>query len=166
MYSILQVAEYIVGRYSKENNGCMIDEMKLHKLLYFAQKESYIQTDKPLFSEKFKGWKYGPVSIEVREAYRKNSFSKNIDDLDTFEVTQNFVNIMNSVFNMYASKDSWTLSRLTHSETSWKNSRKNLNDGVNGSNDILEDDILSDAKIAKNHRLNLIKNKLLQGKCN
>lgn len=48
MYQILDVAAYIVSRYSVENNGCMIDEMKLHKLLYFAQKESYIQTDKPL----------------------------------------------------------------------------------------------------------------------
>lgn len=165
MYQILDVAAYIVSRYSVENNGCMIDEMKLHKLLYFAQKESYIQTDKPLFKEKFEGWKYGPVSTDVRDAYGKNTFSKT-RALNTFKVTQDFVNIMDSVFNMYASKDSWTLSRLTHSETSWKNSRKDLIDGANGSNTILDNDIILDAKIAKNHRLNLIRNKLLQGKSN
>lgn len=76
MYQILDVAAYIVSRYSVENNGCMIDEMKLHKLLYFAQKESYIQTDKPLFNEKFEGWKYGPVSTDVRDAYEKIHFPK------------------------------------------------------------------------------------------
>ncbi len=43
--------------------------MKLHKLLYFAQRESLAITNEPLFEENFEGWKYGSVSREVRTHY-------------------------------------------------------------------------------------------------
>ena len=42
MDSIVDIAKYLIDRYkmvSKEDN--IIDEMKLHKLLYFAQRESF-----------------------------------------------------------------------------------------------------------------------------
>lgn len=42
MIGILQVAAYICHRYFEEF-GARIDEMKLHKLLYFTQRECFIQ---------------------------------------------------------------------------------------------------------------------------
>jgi len=39
-----------------------------HKLLYFAQRESIIQTDTPLFDASFYGWRFGPILKEIREA--------------------------------------------------------------------------------------------------
>lgn len=54
MERLLDVASYVYNRYRKEFRE-EIDEMKLHKLLYFAQRESLIQTGKPLFTEDFYG---------------------------------------------------------------------------------------------------------------
>lgn len=54
--------------------GQQIDEMKLHKLMYFAQRESLIQTGAPLFNATFYGWKYGPVLKEIRSAYKDGTF--------------------------------------------------------------------------------------------
>jgi len=65
MEKILNVAEYIFKEYQRVT-GEYIDEMKLQKLLYFSQRESLAILNKPMFSEKFEGWKYGPVSREVR----------------------------------------------------------------------------------------------------
>ena len=65
MERIIDVAQYIYDEY-KRQSGEVIDEMKLHKLLYFAQRESLAITNEPLFEEEFEGWKYGPVSREVR----------------------------------------------------------------------------------------------------
>ena len=48
-------ASYIFERYKFEF-GETIDEMKLHKLLYFAQRESIIQTGNPLVNATFRGW--------------------------------------------------------------------------------------------------------------
>ena len=69
MYNAIDIASYICNRYMQEN-GSRIDEMKLHKLLYFVQRESIIQNGEPLFSEQFEAWKYGPVLREIREHYK------------------------------------------------------------------------------------------------
>ncbi len=48
MEKVTDIASYIYQRYQKQFGKC-IDEMKLHKLLYFTQRESIIQTDEPIF---------------------------------------------------------------------------------------------------------------------
>ena len=52
MENLMSVASYVFNRY-QETMGEKIDEMKLHKLLYFAQRESIIQRNEPLFAEVF-----------------------------------------------------------------------------------------------------------------
>lgn len=138
MENIFDVARYIATRYKKEY-GAAIDEMKLHKLMYFAQRESYVMFDEPLFEGVFYGWKFGPILKEIRVLYRNNDlcFEK--------ETTSDFVKLMNVVFKRYAAKDSWSLSRLTHGELSWKNSRIGVSEYANSDNPISEDDIIQDA---------------------
>ena len=48
MLDVVKVASYISRRY-EQTFGVRIDEMKLHKLLYFVQRETLIQTDQTLF---------------------------------------------------------------------------------------------------------------------
>ena len=43
-----------------EKNGKHMDEMRMHKLMYFAQRESLMYNKEPLFDATFYGWKYGP----------------------------------------------------------------------------------------------------------
>ena len=93
-----------------------LDEMKLHKLLYFAQREALIQTGKPLFKANFVGWKFGPVMLKIRKAYK----NEQLDDADYQKTGIPYQSIMDRVFNDYAQKDSWSLSRLSHGEFSWK----------------------------------------------
>ena len=50
MERVLDVAQYIMDEY-KKMTGETIDEMKLHKLLYFSQRECLALTNKPLFEE-------------------------------------------------------------------------------------------------------------------
>lgn len=52
MEDLMNVASYIYNRYLCEY-GMPIDEMKLHKLMYFAQRESFIQNNKPLLMQCF-----------------------------------------------------------------------------------------------------------------
>ena len=115
--------------------------MKLHKLLYFAQRESIIQTGNPLFDATFRGWKYGPILKEIRESYKNSSFvpvtsSSDIDEMEP---------IVDTVFEQYAEKDSWSLSRLTHGEYSWKKSREGLPENINSDKPINVEDIRIDA---------------------
>lgn len=151
MESLMYVASYICHRYESKNNGC-IDEMKLHKLLYFAQRESFVQRNEPLFQEVFYGWKYGPILKEIRNAYRENMFISVIP----VDVVERIQPIMDKVFEEYAGKDSWSLSRLTHGEISWKNSRQGILDSENSDNPMSIKDIAKDAERVRARRNSLV----------
>ena len=140
MVSVNTAASYIYEKYKSEF-GTTIDEMKLHKLLYFAQRESIMQTGNPLFDATFRGWKYGPILKEIRESYKNSSFvpvtsSSDIDEMEP---------IVDTVFEQYAEKDSWSLSRLTHGEYSWKKSREGIPENINSDKPINVEDIRIDA---------------------
>ena len=112
MESILNVASYIMKKY--EGN---IDEMKLHKLLYFIQRESVAMTGECLFYEGFKAWKYGPVSPKVR-LFLNKKFDFLVEDI---EVKNKY--IVDNVLMQYGKMDSWEMSILTHKEKSWINAK-------------------------------------------
>lgn len=147
MEDLMNVASYICNRYRAEY-AVKIDEMKLHKLMYFSQRESLIQNRAPLFDVTFYGWKYGPVLKEIREVYRENAFYNVISS----DVVDRISNVMNKVFEEYAAKDSWSLSRLTHGEIAWKNSRIGILDGANSDNPMKLDDIRKDADRIRERR--------------
>ena len=152
MEKLMNVASYIYNRY-QDTKGERIDEMKLHKMLYFAQRESFIQKNEPLFEEVFYGWKFGPVLKEIRNAYRDNAFYSHIDE----DIILRIKSIMDKVFEEYADKDSWSLSRLTHGEIAWKNSRKGVSDGANSDCPIDVEDIRKDAERVRARREGLAK---------
>lgn len=140
MDKITNVADYIIKRYY-ELTGERLDEMKLHKLLYFTQRESFAILGKPAFEENFEGWKYGPVSREIR-----NNFLNGEIIVPTEPISDSVQYIASNVILGYGSLASWRLSELSHRETSWNNSRKGLAPDENGNNIISLNDIREDAK--------------------
>ncbi len=108
MIGILQVASYIYKRYLDE--CCVrIDEMKLHKLLYFTQRECLIQKGEPMFEARFEAWKYGPVMVSIRQNYKCDSFHDMIPE----EQLSQYKGVFDMVFKTYAPQKSWSLSTLT-----------------------------------------------------
>lgn len=150
MEKLREVASYISTRYQKEYGKC-IDEMKLHKLLYFAQRESLVQLDIPLFSEKFEAWKYGPVLVPVRLLYKDGLLDAPLPE----DTVRKYSDVFDKVFSQYAVKDSWSLSALTHGEYSWKHAREGVPDGENCRNEMDIDDIRIDAQRIKMRRFML-----------
>ena len=141
MESVKKVASYIAQRYQKEF-GERISEMKLHKLLYFTQRESLIQLGEPMFGENFLAWKYGPVIPDIRSSYAQDRLN---DMPDEAWIAAN-KSILDFVFNQYAPKDAWSLSNLSHGELSWKRARKGLLPTENGTAIMEIADMKEDAK--------------------
>lgn len=147
MLDVVKVASYISRRYAKEY-GSPIDEMKLHKLLYFTQRESLIQTDQPLFETAFQAWKYGPVIVQIRSLYKQGKLTKRV----TAKEIAPYKAIFDKVFEQYAPKDAWSLSSITHSEISWQKARAGVSAGENGDTLIDLEDIRKDAHHIKLRR--------------
>lgn len=138
----LQINFCIWGLY-KKMSGSVIDEMKLHKLLYLTQRESLAITGQPLFEEEFEGWKYGPVCREVRSCYTEDGMFSN-EDIEEIELESAY--IAKNVILQYGALESWKLSQLSHKEISWKNARQGIPDGQNGNKKLSLDDIRKDSE--------------------
>lgn len=136
----IQVATYLMKLYHEQFQE-MITEMKLHKLLYFSQRESFIQLDRPIFEDKFQAWRYGPVIVAVRDLYKAGMLNQmpDADEVRPYE------NVFKVIMSEYAPKDTWSLSDMTHAESSWKNARIGLNPSDLGSNEMDTEDIRKDA---------------------
>jgi uncharacterized phage-associated protein len=115
--------------------------MKLHDLLYFTQRESFVILGDPAFEENFEGWKFGPISREVR-----NNFIDGEIIVPTEPISDEAQYIASNVIMGYGSLALWRLSELSRREISWNNARKGLAPEENGSRIIALSDIQEDAK--------------------
>ena len=144
MTYIAEVAAYFQELY-EEKFMKKIDEMKLHKLLYLAQREHYILHKSAWFEGDFYAQRFGPVSLTVRTMYKSGDFKGHI--LSKVEIEKN-KDLIEDVFRRYAAKSSWSLSSITHGEQSWIRAHKRGTD-----NKIHNEDIEEDALRAKLRRL-------------
>ena len=92
------VAKALYDMYYAQN-GVHMDEMKMHKLMYFSQRESLMYNNEPLFDGVFYGWKYGPVLKEVRSAYMSGTLLNNF----LGKVSEDTMKLLNSVLERYGS---------------------------------------------------------------
>lgn len=139
MDRIIDAAAYVVRKYY-EITGEKLAETKLHKLLYFTQRESLAITGEPAFEGEFEGWKFGPVSREVR-----NSFFNGEIIVPTQDISEGLQYIVNNVILEYGSLAAWKLSQLSHKDISWRNSRRGLSADEVGHIVLSIDDIRTDA---------------------
>ena len=128
MEKTMCVAKALYDMYYAEK-GVHMDEMKMHKLMYFSQRESLMYNNERLFDATFYGWKYGPVLTEVRSDFRMSKPFSNVQG----SVSAKTKELLQSVLNRYGSLSSWKLSSLSHEEFSWKKSRVGLEADEDGS---------------------------------
>lgn len=141
MSSALAVAKYL-NELNVHKHGCGMDEMKMHKMMYFSQRESLMIDDNPLFEDLFEAWKFGPVLRNVRNEYKRDQMFTSVNET----LNEKEKELVSSVFERYDSYDAWDLSSLSHEEFSWKQAREGLAPNENGSRKISLQAMRVDAK--------------------
>jgi len=104
-------------------NGDVITNLKLQKLLYYAQAWYLVNFNEPLFPENIEAWEWGPVVPVVYQRYKKyksepiplpGRFSRE----SVFTARQKaFVELILSRFNGFSAT---ALVNMTHNEDPWK----------------------------------------------
>ena len=140
MKDLKTVASYLATRYQAEY-GEKIDEMKLQKLAYLAQRESLVRTDEPLFDAEIQGWRLGPVIPDLRTYYKEETLT----EVKPEELSEDERAALDAVFNEYADRESLSLSRMTHGEICWRKSRKGIRPSESSNTTIPLEDIRLDA---------------------
>ena len=141
MYSAINIADYIIANYPRDD----MTNLKLQKLLYFAQGYYLAKTGRPLFIEDILAWKYGPV---VREVYKKfNSYvslpikKPSSDDVIKLDKENNIeaYMIIEKVMSQYGDKSAGELVSITHAQAPWMETMEHYGiDSVIPKEDILD----------------------------
>ena len=121
-YSAQQVADYVIA--DSHDAGSFISNLKLQKLLYYAQAWHLAILDEPLFPERFEAWVHGPVIPELYRKYKDYRW-RNIDqDVSRPALDDDTVKFLGEVLEEYGPLDARRLEWLTHRETPWINARE------------------------------------------
>jgi uncharacterized phage-associated protein len=119
-YSVDQVADTLI-QLARER-GIEMTNLKLQKLLYYAQAWCLVFTDGPLFDAEFEAWVHGPVVPRVFRrfrGYRWNPITEPVNPVSDAQLT----GYLGEVLNKYGSMSATQLERLTHLEDPWKEAR-------------------------------------------
>lgn len=94
--------------------------LKLQKLLYYAQGMHLAVVGTPLYAQKIQAWENGPVVREVYDQYRYNNLgviARREKPVDVSELQESVLNVVNIV---YGGRSAEELVALTHQEEPWK----------------------------------------------
>jgi uncharacterized phage-associated protein len=116
MTTAIEVASYI------QTIDKSADKLKMMKLLYYIQSWCLVWTGKPMFSDDIESWEFGPVVPDVFYAYphKKN----NVVIPLTNSLTNEQIDIITSVVNVFKNTRGTEMIDLTHSEQPWQNAIK------------------------------------------
>ena len=103
-----------------------ISNLKLQKLLYYAQGIHIALYDRPLFLDSVEAWQYGPVVDKIYQKYKANG-SDGIKEFAPPE--ENFSakeeSTLQFVHNAFGQFSAWKLADMTHEESPWKDTPRN-----------------------------------------
>ena len=125
MHTALEVASWYLN-YNDEkmysDGADYISNLKLQKLLYYAQGTFLAITDSPLFEDAIEAWMHGPVVPSVYHAY-KNNGDHGIEPPDNFDpsiFSNEETELLTEVYDEFGQYSAWKLRNMTHEETPWK----------------------------------------------
>ena len=132
------------GKYEDDSYG--ITNLRLQKLLFYAQAEYLKKNSKKLFKEGVQAWQYGPVVKEVYDwlkhcgAYNISDFD--IDDSDCNDIDDKHVReFLDDIWARYSKYSAWFLSERSHEKGSaWD---KTYRDG-DGDKDVISEKYIRD----------------------
>jgi len=121
MNTCFDVASYFL-KCQDEDAGDVMSNLKLQKLVYYAQGFHLAILGKPLFLEPLVAWVHGPVCVPLYKKYKKYG-ARSIpipEDIDTLELFDSETHkILAMVQDYYGQFSAWKLRNLTHNDPPW-----------------------------------------------
>jgi uncharacterized phage-associated protein len=120
------VADYFLALANE--TGETITNLKLQKLVYYAQAWYLANFKTPLFKEDFEAWVHGPVIPQLYHQYKEKGSEPILTTKKLNEVKVNFdsktLEFLDMVANAYISEGGYKLELMTHQEKPWQTARQ------------------------------------------
>lgn len=119
-YSAFDIANYFLWKADTEKQE-LLSNLKLQKLLYYAQGLHLVLYGSPLFPESIAAWKYGPVVEELYHFYKEHEvrgipanpeFDPNTIDKDTRD-------FLDEIYEVFGQFSAIRLMDIAHKDQCW-----------------------------------------------
>lgn len=122
--SPLAVATYLLARDASRDDSD-VTQMKLHKLLYFAQANYLASTGQRLFDAHIEAFEHGPVVESIRRHYEQ--FGRRIivvadasqSGNGEQELPENIANYLDAIWSQFGEQSASQLRALSHKDKPW-----------------------------------------------
>jgi uncharacterized phage-associated protein len=117
------IAEALISLSYRQNAA--LTNLKLQKLLYYAQAWHLVFFDVALYNDEIQAWVHGPVVPVVFRRFKECRWNPLPNERES-KVTSAIEAHLSEVWKVYGKFDASKLETLTHSETPWKEARQGL----------------------------------------
>lgn len=119
MHTALDVAAWFLNEIDREA-GDSITNLKLQKLVYYAQAWSLALLNRPLFGEAVEAWAHGPVVDSVYQEYKGFGSGTLPRSRRRPRFTPQELTLLQDVLAVYGEHSAKFLENLTHDEEPWR----------------------------------------------
>lgn len=120
------VAEYFLCL-TDPDVGEIVSNLKLQKLVYYAQGFHLAMHGEVLFEEDIIAWEHGPVVEELYHEYKQfgNQAIPQPEAFDPSVFSDKQLELLKEVYEVYGQFSAWKLRNMTHSERPWLETQRN-----------------------------------------
>ncbi|UBF27030.1 DUF4065 domain-containing protein [Kovacikia minuta CCNUW1] len=143
MINCLNAARYFIMRAYEDGIEAEMTNMKVQKLLYYAQSIHLALYNEPLFEEEIQAWRYGPVCPPAYRFY-SDFEAKQLPiprEASLSQLPSDEKELLEKVWEYFGGYHAYRLSDMTHGEFPWKRARRGLSPEGSSIEPILPDDM-------------------------
>jgi uncharacterized phage-associated protein len=120
MVTVFDVANYFLSR-ANESEDSSISNLKLQKLIYYAQGYHLALFDEPFFPEDFEAWTHGPVCPAVYRSYKRFGAGPIVADVkfEPEKFSQAQLELLDEIQEVFGQFSAWKLRDMTHEDEPW-----------------------------------------------
>ncbi|HAA28445.1 MAG TPA: hypothetical protein DCE56_13130 [Cyanobacteria bacterium UBA8553] len=119
-----EIADYFI--YVANDTGSFISNLKLQKLVYYAQAWHLALYDTPLFDEDFEAWVHGPVIPALFDQYQEFGWKPILKEVEKPEFSLELDEFLEEITEVYFIREGLELEMMTTREDPWIYARKGL----------------------------------------
>ncbi|MEH2081354.1 MAG: type II toxin-antitoxin system antitoxin SocA domain-containing protein [Nostoc sp.] len=118
------IADYFI--WLANETGSYLSNLKLQKLVYYAQAWHLGIYGQSLFDEDFEAWIHGPVIPGLYQEYKSFGWKPILKNAEPQHFSQEIRDFLEELTEAYFGCDAFELEQMTHHEDPWIKARGNL----------------------------------------
>lgn len=137
----IDTAHYLLAVSSEA--GDYLTNLKLQKLLYYAQAWNLALYDQPLFEDCIEAWVHGPVVPSVYREFKEFGFQPIDREVVAPSLSDQVTKHLDEILRVFGGFSSYQLEVMAHSESPWQKARGDIPNDKSSTNRISHEDMMS-----------------------